>query len=39
MRFEATDADARDAYRGEVEGFLKNQKNVSGGEKNVSGKR
>ena len=30
MRFEATDAQARDAYRAEVEGFLEQQKNVSG---------
>jgi phosphomannomutase/phosphoglucomutase len=39
MRFEATDEQARDAYRAEVEGFLENQKSVSGGSKSVSGKR
>jgi phosphomannomutase/phosphoglucomutase len=30
MRFEATDEEARDAYRAEVEGWLEQQKNVSG---------
>ncbi len=30
MRFEATDAKARDAYQAEVEGFLESQKSVSG---------
>jgi len=30
MRFEATDAQSRDAYRAEVEGFLEQQKHVSG---------
>jgi len=30
MRFEATDAEARDAYQAEVEGFLERQKTVSG---------
>lgn len=30
MRFEATDARARDAYRAEVEGWLERQKDVSG---------
>jgi phosphomannomutase/phosphoglucomutase len=30
MRFEATDAQSRDAYRAEVEGFLESQKSVSG---------
>jgi phosphomannomutase/phosphoglucomutase len=30
MRFEATDEQARDGYRAEVEGFLENQKSVSG---------
>jgi phosphomannomutase/phosphoglucomutase len=39
MRFEATDAEARDAYRAEVEGFLENQNSGSGIQKNVSGKR
>ena len=38
MRFEATDEQARNAYRAEVEGFLESQKSVSG-EKKVSGKR
>jgi len=37
MRFEATDAAARDAYLAEVEGFLETEKKVSGGAKNVSG--
>jgi phosphomannomutase/phosphoglucomutase len=37
MRFEATDAEARDAYRREVEGFLERQRTVSETEKNVSG--
>ncbi len=37
MRFEATDAASRDAYRAEVEGFLETQKKVSGGANNVSG--
>jgi phosphomannomutase/phosphoglucomutase len=30
MRFEATDEQARDAYRAEVEGWLQSQKSVSG---------
>jgi phosphomannomutase/phosphoglucomutase len=30
MRFEATDPEARDAYRAEVEGWLEEQKSVSG---------
>jgi phosphomannomutase/phosphoglucomutase len=30
MRFEATDPEARDAYRAEVEGWLETQKTVSG---------
>jgi phosphomannomutase/phosphoglucomutase len=30
MRFEATDPEARDAYRAEVEGWLESQKTVSG---------
>jgi phosphomannomutase / phosphoglucomutase len=30
MRFEATDEEARDAYRSEVEGWLESQKSVSG---------
>ncbi|HEV2085761.1 MAG TPA: phosphomannomutase/phosphoglucomutase [Gemmatimonadales bacterium] len=30
MRFEATDEEARDAYRSEVEGWLESQKTVSG---------
>jgi hypothetical protein len=28
MRFEATDEEARDAYRSEVEGWLESQKSV-----------
>jgi phosphomannomutase/phosphoglucomutase len=39
MRFEATDAQARDAYRAEVEEFLERQKTASEAEHNVSGKR
>jgi phosphomannomutase/phosphoglucomutase len=39
MRFEAVNAKARDEYQAEVEDFLKNQKGVSGTEKNVSSKR
>ena len=39
MRFEATDAEARDTYRREVEGFLERQRTVSETEKNVSGGR
>jgi phosphomannomutase/phosphoglucomutase len=37
MRFEATDAESRDAYQAEVENFLEQQKSLSGTEKNVSG--
>ncbi|HEX6434998.1 MAG TPA: hypothetical protein VFZ87_12180, partial [Gemmatimonadales bacterium] len=39
MRFEATDPDLRDQYRGEVEGWLAEQKRASEAEKSVSGKR
>ena len=39
MRFEATDPKLRDQYRGEVEGWLAEQKRASEMEKSVSGKR
>jgi phosphomannomutase/phosphoglucomutase len=39
MRFEATDPQLRDAYRAEVQGWLKGQKKASEAEKSVSGKR
>ncbi len=39
MRFEATDPQARDAYRAEVEAFLESQESVSGAAKSVSGKK
>src|SRR5215208_5692193 len=39
MRFEATDAEARDAYRAEVEGWLAGQQRAGEVERSVSGKR
>jgi phosphomannomutase / phosphoglucomutase len=39
MRFEATDPALRDQYRGEVDGWLEQQKEASRVEKSVSGKR
>jgi phosphomannomutase/phosphoglucomutase len=38
MRFEATDAKSRDAYRAEVEGWLEGQQKATRLEKSVSGK-
>jgi phosphomannomutase len=39
MRFEATDPESRDAYQGEVEGWLEGQRKANEMEKSVSGKR
>jgi phosphomannomutase / phosphoglucomutase len=39
MRFEGADAESRDAYRAEVEGWLEGQKKANELEKSVSGKR
>ena len=38
MRFEATDAESRDAYQREVEEFLEKQKTVSGKAVRVNGR-